>query len=521
MICPACHADIPGHPKFCPECGTRLPASASSPGQAETAGARICPQCGTENPPTARFCRRDGYRFVDPDQPAAAPWAGLDDVERELTLPGDFTLPPHPGRHAPETEVTRPGPSVRCPRCGTMNAAGARFCRKDGYLLQAGTEGTSPGQRPLNDPRRPSGEAAADQETGGGLWRTVAIGTVVAGIVLGVATAGVFYWQGSFGNRQSSVEASINAELGSKGLSNVRATVGKDWVVTASGTVTNQTYRDQALEVLKRRPELKSVVDTIQVVADPAEVAAALNKAIADAGLKQITAQVMGSDKGLVATLSGNLNAGEEPTLESVLNASPMIREVRRTYQVAAAPAADPMPTPSEPVPPQEPSANISAPAEVKELDSEALQQRITDRLRSAGFADVFPTVDAEGNVTLAGTVSSHADDNRVVQLVLAIPDVAGVDDKLRVKRPPASTISDQPATPPKPARDPAKLEGDINRALRNDGIDGITAQVGDDFTVTLKGSTTSDVDKDLAFGIAQRFKGVKAVKDKIFVVGD
>ncbi|MGB0127386.1 MAG: BON domain-containing protein [Rhodocyclaceae bacterium] len=529
MICQECQTEIPGSPKFCPECGARLVAA---PPLKESAGVRVCPQCGVENPSTARFCRNDGYRFPDTGAESTAPRTNPGGRD-SATVPLGYGASDAAARHGTsqpsaihalhdgEGEVTRPGASVRCPRCGTMNAAGARFCRKDGYLLQNGSEAgsASPGLKPVMDNPRSEPDSAA----GGGLWRTLAIGAAVAGIVVAFAIAGVLYWQGTFGNRQSSVEASINAELGSKGLSNVRATVGKDWVATASGTVSTAAYRDQALDLLKRHPELKSVVDTIQVVADPAEVATELNKALADAGLKQLTAQVMRSDKGLLATLGGTLTSGEEPKLESVLSASPMIKEVRRNYQVAAPPP--PVEDPSQ----QEPSAIVTTPSEIKELDTGALQQRITDHLRTAGFPDVYVSVDGDGNVTLAGTVSSHAEDNRAVQLVLAVPDVAGVDDKLRVKRPapppaektPPSTITDQPPAPPKPPRDPAKLEGDLNRALRNGGLNGITAQVGDDFSVTLNGSTTSDVDKGRAFTIAERFKGVKAVKDKIFVVED
>jgi len=67
--------------------------------------------------------------------------------------------------------------------------------------------------------------------------------------------------------------------------------------------------------------------------------------------------------------------------------------------------------------------------------------------------------------------------------------------------------------------QDPAKTEGEIGRALRASGINGITAQVSDDFIVTLKGSASSDAEKERAFSIAQRFDGVKGSKDKVFVV--
>jgi hypothetical protein len=70
----------------------------------------------------------------------------------------------------------------------------------------------------------------------------------------------------------------------------------------------------------------------------------------------------------------------------------------------------------------------------------------------------------------------------------------------------------------PEPALDPAKLEGDLNRALRRRDVRGVTAQVGDDGTVMLKGSAYA-ADKDRALQIARTFRGVKSVKDQVFVV--
>ena len=62
-------------------------------------------------------------------------------------------------------------------------------------------------------------------------------------------------------------------------------------------------------------------------------------------------------------------------------------------------------------------------------------------------------------------------------------------------------------------------MEGEINRTLRTNGVGGVTAQVGDDFSVTLKGSVRSASEKDRVFQITRRFNGVRAMKDKVFVV--
>jgi len=84
---------------------------------------------------------------------------------------------------------------------------------------------------------------------------------------------------------------------------------------------------------------------------------------------------------------------------------------------------------------------------------------------------------------------------------------------------PPISRPTTAPLPPQPPKIDPAKLEGDINRALRNAGLSGVTAEVNDDLEVTLKGSVMSKYEKEKAFEITNRFKEIKGIKDKIFVV--
>lgn len=83
---------------------------------------------------------------------------------------------------------------------------------------------------------------------------------------------------------------------------------------------------------------------------------------------------------------------------------------------------------------------------------------------------------------------------------------------------PKPDNIKTPPPPPPQPP-DPAKLEGSINRALRDAGLGGVTARVDDNLEVTLRGSVGSQHEKDRAFGIAQTFKGAKRIRDIIFVV--
>jgi hypothetical protein len=68
-------------------------------------------------------------------------------------------------------------------------------------------------------------------------------------------------------------------------------------------------------------------------------------------------------------------------------------------------------------------------------------------------------------------------------------------------------------------ALDPIRLEGEINRSLRSDGLGGLSAQVTDDLIVTLKGSVTSASQKDHAMQVVRSFSGIRSVRDQVFVV--
>lgn len=75
------------------------------------------------------------------------------------------------------------------------------------------------------------------------------------------------------------------------------------------------------------------------------------------------------------------------------------------------------------------------------------------------------------------------------------------------------------PEKPSKPNIDLPRLEGQINRALRTEGLDGVTAEVDDTVGVTLKGVVKESQDKKKAFRIAKSFKEVRQIKDIIFII--
>ena|GEM_PF-2852798 len=190
------------------------------------------------------------------------------------------------------------------------------------------------------------------------------------------------------------------------------------------------------------------------------------------------------------------------------------------------APPVDTKPPIAESVPSVSPPQAAMAPGvgTAPKIDVTKTQQDLDQRLQSAGVGDINGSVNTDGSVNLYGTVGSKKQKDEVVRLALSQYGVERINDTGLQVASPAKATNPPPqrvAVPP-PAGltpDPAKLEGDINRALRSAGVGGVTAQVGDDFSVTLKGSATSVAEKNRAFQITRQFRGVGATKDRIFVV--
>jgi osmotically-inducible protein OsmY len=336
---------------------------------------------------------------------------------------------------------------------------------------------------------------------------------VAALLAVALSAAGGAYWFGYIGNRQASVQERINAELGGKGLSNVKITVAKDWKTTADGFVASQAEKDQALALVRSYGALKEITDNVRVKPTREELAQRLTKALADAGMSQVTAQL---DEGLTtvtlndATLGPEDRAKAEALVVAQAAAAAGIASIKVAHAAVAPP---PPPLPAE-APPQPPAIDVAA-----------VQRAVNDQLRKSGLESVSARVDANSKATLEGTVATSKERDRAIRIALTQQGVEAVNDSIRMLAAPAMPpppVAKREEAPPQPATarpDPAKLEGEINRALRSGGAGGVTAEVGNDFSVTLKGSATSAAQKERAFQIARQFRNVANLKDRVFVV--
>ena len=398
MNCKSCGAVLKAGAKFCGQCGAVETSAAAvvEPGSAEQT--IRCPQCGAESPGSAKFCRVDGYRFpVATETPGAS-------VQGSSSIPVPAMNPPSPPQAT----------GLRCPRCGTANPPGARFCRKDGAALSAVASAPADGipavapkpartsitppvppdqLPPARSPRSPSvaPEPAGATARPPRNWRPAMIGGGVLGLLLLTVGAGYAYWTGLIGDRPGSIAREVTAELKEEGFSNVTVIVGKDWIAHVSGSVVGQDKK-QALEAtLVGRSEIVGTnFDALEVRPSHDEIHAEIAKALAANRLGHITAEV--DDHGSVI-LTGRAEREHE-----IEHASDIV------MSVPGVSAVDP---------------RISLPFSV-------VEREINQALRESGFTGVRIGVRSIDDISVSGILREDQDRAAVIAKVVEIAATFG-----------------------------------------------------------------------------------------------
>ena len=240
---------------------------------------------------------------------------------------------------------------------------------------------------------------------------------------------------------------------------------------------------------------------SIQATPTRQMVDAGVTMILADAGFSKTIQST--TDADLVVTLDGSVTSEEERAkVLALAKAATGVAAVNDRMDVAQAALLAPSGPNDAPI--------VQAAPPAPSFDAAGVQQVLNRQLRSSGLSGVSVKVNADRSAVLRGKVSTAIERVNAQVLVSNSPELSGVRNTIQVI-----------AEPPKTAAtiDPAKLEGEINRALRNGGVGSVTAQVADDLSVTLKGSVTSAEQKDRAFQVARRFQARGMPKDRIFVV--
>jgi osmotically-inducible protein OsmY len=309
--------------------------------------------------------------------------------------------------------------------------------------------------------------------------------------------------------------------LEAKGLGEVKAFVAKDGTATLSGTVSSAEQKEQALAFARDDKAIKSVADGIELRIAATDLEQAVNKALASGGLAGVSAKV-GDD--LSARLGGTASdPAEKEKAIAIAKAVPNVRAVQDQIELVPVPPPPAVAAITPPVvaPSRAFQDLLPTPPSAPAVSAASVQRSVDAALRREGLQGVGSRVESDLTVTLFGSVDNAEARLRAGRVAASQPNVSGIRNNIQVVATapvPSPRAAIAPPAPGPGVVDPAKLEGEINRALRGRDVRGITAQVGDDLTVTLKGSTNAG-DKDRAFQIARSFKDVRTLRDQVFVV--
>jgi len=164
----------------------------------------------------------------------------------------------------------------------------------------------------------------------------------------------------------------------------------------------------------------------------------------------------------------------------------------------------------------RKPKGEVATPTipmpKVHSVDIKMLERKINISLRNRGLRDIYTEITPDLIATLIGTAGSQEERNSALRIARSYKEIKEVRDNIQMRQ----VVLPHPPPPP---IDKAELEADINRALRRSGLMGVSAEVSDDLSVVLKGSTGSAEEKNRAFMIAKSFKNAKGIRDIIFIV--
>ncbi len=414
-------------------------------------------------------------------------------------------------------------PTTVCPRCGAQSAGDKKFCEYDGTLL----ESIEPFVAPDLEVRE---EGAARQNNLRRRW----ILQGITGVIL-VAALIVYYlvFQGNRGHDMAKVEENLNNALKTRGF-NVAVTLDKGGKVSVEGAVESEGDKEAALNIVRSHKDVRGLIDKINVKAAPVEVERDLNKLLDNEGLTRVLVEV---NPDYSAKVTGSVaNDGEKTKALGIINSSRAIRGVREDLKIKTSKVSR---VPSEVSLTEEKGFLLSG---LTPSSFASMQYRDSVTFRSPKPGRIILEAVWKQQTTLAlilngPTGDSHAQKDGKSPLkvtyrvtpqdfakgsiweatVANFTGVGPVEGVLKV-----SFLAEGVSKPGQHLAIPgdvAKLEGEINKALRKNGIGSVSAEVANDGSVLLKGTVSKAADKQKAMEIVRQFKPLKSIKDIIFVV--
>jgi hypothetical protein len=376
-------------------------------------------------------------------------------------------IDPHPGQDAPEEA----SPALR----------------EEG----GGGADSRTGQNPIPGER--------DRERRSGRWAWPALAAVI--LLIGGAVAYLSY-PGGTPTSPKAIERELNRRLSAQGLG-VTTVITRDRTALVTGSVRNAEEKELALSIVKSHEYVEEVSDAIAATEDVRTLkdrlsfviqsmlalknAIAADYAVNKRFLKTSDAPVIGSTYGIfVPETYGAFSIEDDGTIKTTIrNIADEVDD--KTLEL-------------------KPSSDLMVWHWVSGIDQRYLPFRMGGEIREVTLRPPTPAP------------------------VKPAPPRPAANKPKPIRPPkPLVQVRSRPALPPSPrpaalsespvSIDSARLEGAINRSLRNAGITGVTAEIRDDMGAVLKGTTISTTEKQKAIDIARGFHGVRDIKDIVFVI--
>lgn len=461
MVCETCKNNIPDTAKFCPKCGAKIEIA-----KAQDIQTKKCPSCGAENPASARFCKVDGYNFQQ---------AGEKPEERSM-------------------ETEKPPNVLLCPKCGTPHPLTSKYCRKDGASLQ---KASTPEQ--IKTPEVIEKEIRPEE----------------------------------IAEPKVEAPAEVKGEKIKPEIEKIKDVIlcpkcGASNPLTAKFCRKDGTPLKEEIKTAVLQPKVREAVLT--------------KRGIKEVGIRRtsrvwIWLTVLGlvlitAGAGSYLYFSGRIlkRQGEVTT----------IPEVRPPEHTKATEEIE------KPISPQQkPEAEIVSPPKPAKVLPETvaniarIEEELNEKFRKRGLNNIYAQVNKDLVAILSGTAKSNSDKTLAINIAKSYRELRGVTDKIRVElldptakeeaKPAEAPTPAKPAQAPPPAAPPAppppppqvdiaKLQEEINIALKRRGLSNVYAEVDRDLVATLKGFVKDKAEESDGINIAKSYKELRDVRNNIQV---
>lgn len=143
---------------------------------------------------------------------------------------------------------------------------------------------------------------------------------------------------------------------------------------------------------------------------------------------------------------------------------------------------------------------------EKKKPDFALIEIEINRTLRKNGIYNIYVEVEKDLSAIMTGTFLTKKDKQKALGIIKSYKELLKITDDTK-KEVQISQAS------------PQKLQYQIDKALKDSGINSVIVDVNDSIHVVLKGVVRNEEEKKKVFEIASLFKDIKGTKDLIFIV--